>query len=132
MTVVAYALTVCVMATLDFLWLGIIAKSFYADRLAHLLAPVVTWWAAGAFYLLFVLALYYFAVNPAYAARSLSLAVMNGALLGLVAYATYDLTNTATLPSWPLSVTLVDVAWGTFTSAVTAAAGYKLLIMFSA
>lgn len=132
MTIVAYALTVCVMAALDFLWLGVVAKSFYADRLAHLLAPSITWWAAGTFYLSFVLALYYFAVNPAYAARSLSVALMNGAFLGLAAYATYDLTNTATLPSWPVSVTLVDVAWGAFTSAVTAAAGYKLLVMFSA
>jgi uncharacterized membrane protein len=132
MTVVAYALTVCVMAALDFLWLGVVAKSFYAERLAHLLAPTVTWWAAGAFYLLFVFALYYFAINPAYTAGSLSLALMNGAFLGFIAYATYDLTNTATLPLWPISVTLVDVAWGTCTSAATAVVGYKLLVAFSA
>lgn len=109
---------------IDFLWLGIVARGFYRRQIGYLLAEQVNWWAAIAFYLLFVAGLLVFAIGPALQARSLQKALLLGGLFGLVAYATYDLTNLATVKNWPLIVTLVDLAWGTVLAAAVSAIGY--------
>lgn len=129
MVVLAYLLTIPVMAALDLVWIGVLMKGFYQSRIGFLLSGQVQWGAAVAFYLLFVCGIFYFAVLPAYEVRLFSNVLISGALFGLIAYATYDLTNMATVAHWPLSVTLVDIAWGALLSAAVAATGYGLLVL---
>ena len=118
-----YVLTLVTFLAIDAVWLGVIASAMYKRELGHLLAPNVRWGAAAVFYLLYVAGVLILVVQPNLDA-TLARAVLLGALFGLVAYATYDLTNLATLKSWPLNVTLIDLAWGAFLTAATAAAGW--------
>jgi uncharacterized membrane protein len=108
---VLYFISVPVFFLIDMLWLGVVAKSFYQNKLQHLLGDV-NWLAAIIFYLVFILGLTFFATYPAVLADKITTAVLYGALFGFFTYATYDLTNYATLRDWPLSVVLVDIAWG--------------------
>jgi len=109
---------------IDMLWLGVVARGFYRRHLGFLFADQVNWWAAFSFYLLFVAGVLVFAVAPALQAGSLSRALLLGGLLGLLTYGTYDLTNLATVKSWSLVVTLVDMAWGTVLTAAVSGIGY--------
>ena len=104
---------------IDILWLGLIARGFYRDQLGDLLRPETNWTAAIVFYLIFLVGLVVFVIQPAVDAGSWSEALWRGALFGFVAYATYDLTNLAVVRDWPLTMTIVDIAWG----AVLAASG---------
>jgi len=124
--VVAYFLTVLVFLSVDFIWLSRIATRFYADRLGHLLMAQPNLAAAAMFYMIYVVGIIIFAVGPALRSESLSTAIVYGALFGFFTYATYDFTNYATLKNWPVSVVLVDVAWGTVLSALSAGLGYTL------
>ena len=108
-----YFVTLAVFFLIDMVWLGLAAKSFYRRHLGALMAPKVVCPAAILFYLLFIAGLIVFAVRPALAAGAPVRALVLGALLGLIAYATYDLTNLATLKDWPVVVTVVDLVWGT-------------------
>jgi uncharacterized membrane protein len=107
-----YAVSVPVFFIIDMVWLGVVARDFYATRLGHLLGEV-NWPAAVIFYLVFLVGLTIFAIYPASVAGDVGKALLLGALFGFFTYATYDLTNLATLRDWPLSVTLVDMVWGT-------------------
>jgi uncharacterized membrane protein len=119
---ILYLLTVPVFFAIDMVWLGLVAKTFYANKLGHLMAPKVLWPAALLFYLLFIAGILIFAVIPAVEKGSASRALLSGALFGLFTYATYDLTNLATLRDWPILVTVVDLVWGmVLTSAVSGA-----------
>jgi uncharacterized membrane protein len=108
-----YLITLAVFFAVDMLWLGIVAKSFYRRYLGFLLSPKVNWASAVLFYLLFIVGLLVFAVRPAVAAGAPLQALWLGALLGLICYATYDLTNQATIKDWPVIVTVIDLFWGT-------------------
>ena len=119
-----YLLSATVCFGLDMLWLGVIARGFYQKQLAAILRPDVQWGPAVGFYLLFVVGVMVFAVAPALERGSLGRAIWSGAFLGLVAYATYDLTNLALARDFPTIVAVVDMAWGTTIAAVVAAAGY--------
>jgi uncharacterized membrane protein len=123
---VAYVGTLVVMVVLDLLWLGVVAKPMYQQGIGHLMAdqPVVP--VALLFYALFGLGLVVFAVLPAGPAPGWGKTVGMAALFGFMAYATYDLTNLATLKQWPLALSLVDMAWGTCVSAAAAAGGKAL------
>jgi uncharacterized membrane protein len=121
--VIAYVLTLVTFLAIDAVWLGLIARGLYKRELGHLLAPNVRWGAAGVFYLLYVAGVLILVVLPNLNAP-VTRAILLGALFGLVAYATYDLTNLATLVRWPVRVTLLDLVWGTFLTAATAAAGW--------
>ncbi|OGN42342.1 MAG: hypothetical protein A2623_04900 [Caulobacterales bacterium RIFCSPHIGHO2_01_FULL_70_19] len=114
------------MAALDAIWLTQVGPRLYRPAIGELLADKPDMRAAVAFYLIYVCGIVFLAVSPALRDGSLMRATIAGAVLGLVAYATYDLTNQATLKVWPLHVTLVDVAWGTLLTAAAAAAGYWL------
>jgi uncharacterized membrane protein len=105
-------------------WLAVVARGFYRRQLGFLLADQVNWWAAVSFYLLFVAGVLVFAVGPGLQAHSLARAVLLGGFLGLVTYATYDLTNLATVKDWPLIVTLVDMVWGVVLAATVSCVGY--------
>lgn len=120
----AFAATGATMFALDLLWLGVIAKGFYASQMGSLLRPEVKWAPALLFYLLYVTAIVVFVVTPAAERRSLGRALAYGAFFGLVAYATYDLTSLALIRDFPLLVVLVDLAWGVLLTTVAAAAGF--------
>lgn len=118
-----YLVTVPIFFIIDMLWLGLIAKDFYQVKLANFLGPV-NWTAAIIFYLLFIIGIIIFSVAPALEAQSLSKAIMFGALFGFFTYATYDLTNLATLKDWPILVVVVDIVWGMVLTGSVAAASY--------
>ncbi len=121
---IAYGSTAVAFLILDGIWLGLIARGFYKDQMGDLMSPNPSIAAATAFYLIFVFGLVYFAVSPALASGSWTTALVNGAVLGLVGYATYDLTNLAVTRGFPTALALTDLAWGTALSAVAATAGY--------
>jgi len=101
---------------IDMLWLTVIAQKFYKSQIGHLMAEKARIIPAAIFYLLFVGAMVYFVIVPALEHQNLTRLILSAAIFGLVTYATYDLTNMATLKDWPLLVTVVDLAWGTFIS----------------
>lgn len=119
-----YLIAFSVFLAIDLLWLGVIAKSFYFRHLEPFFAEKINWPAAFIFYVLFVAGILIFAVLPAVEKQSLQRAVVYGALFGFFTYATYDLTNLATLRSWPIPIVIVDMLWGTVLCAVVALAGY--------
>ncbi|WP_291859955.1 DUF2177 family protein [Bradyrhizobium sp.] len=120
---IAYIATGAVFLGADYVWLSR-TMGFYKNSIGHLLSEKPNLVAATAFYLIYVVGMVVFAVMPAARNDSWVSAVLLGGLLGLVAYATYDLTNLATLSRWPLIVTVVDLMWGTFVTALSALAGY--------
>lgn len=124
-----YLLTIPVFFVIDMVWLGLVANKFYQSQLGHLLGPV-NWTTAIIFYLLYIIGIVVFAIQPALAAGSIGKAVALGALFGFLAYATYDLTNLATLKDWPLTVTIIDLIWGTVLTGIVAACGYYLGNLF--
>jgi len=97
---------------IDIVWLVLVAKKFYQDQIGFLMKPDINWFAAIIFYLLFIAGLVIFVISPAVEKHSWVHALLFGALFGLITYATYDLTNLATLKDWPLLVTVVDLIWG--------------------
>lgn len=111
-------------AIIDLIWLGLIADGFYRNQLGALRAESVNIPAAIAFYLIMVTGILVFAVLPAVRAESVMAALGAGAFLGLLCYATYDLTNLATTRDWPLLMSLVDIVWGTMLTAIASVAGY--------
>jgi uncharacterized membrane protein len=111
-------------AVLDLVWLGLVANGFYRGQMGDLRADTINLGAAILFYLIMVSGILVFAVLPAARTADVWLALGGGALFGFVCYATYDLTNLATLRSWPVLLTLVDLAWGTTLTAVAALAGF--------
>ncbi len=98
---------------IDLIWLGVVARGLYRKYLGYLLSPSPNWTAAIVFYLLFVFGLLVFAIVPGLQAGSLGRALVLGALFGLLTYATYDLTNLATVKDWPIAITIIDLIWGT-------------------
>ena len=119
-----YAATVVAFLAIDFVWLAFVARGFYRKHLGFLLTDQPNWYAAGIFYLLFVAGIVVFAIAPALQAGSLRNALLLGAFFGLVTYATYDLTNHATVKDWPWIVTVVDLCWGMLLSASVSCVGY--------
>jgi uncharacterized membrane protein len=122
--IVAYIAAATGFLLLDFLWLGFVAKAFYRQEIGALLLEKFNMTAAIGFYLVFVVGIVIFAVAPALQAGSWKTALLYGALFGFFTYATYDMTNLATLKGWSLSVTFVDIAWGTCLTGVGALLGY--------
>lgn len=115
----AYLATFVIFMAIDAVWLTQMASRLYQPTIGHLLAPEPDLVAALVFYLLYILGMVVFTVRPAQRDASLKSAAGRGALFGLVAYATYDLTNQATLINWPWFVTFIDLIWGTFLTGTT-------------
>lgn len=122
-----YLATIPIFLAVDALWLGTMAPRFYQAHIGHLLGPV-QWAPAALFYLIYMVGIVLFAVTPAVEARAWWLAAGLGALFGLIAYATYDLTNQATLRDWPIIVTVVDLVWGTVLTGTVATLSYFVAI----
>ena len=121
-----YVITLLIFFAIDLVWLGVVAKNFYRQHIGHLLSPDVNWPAALLFYAIYIGGIVLFAIKPALEAGSASRALAYGAAFGLVAYATYDLTNQATMKDWPVLVTVVDLAWGTALTATVAFLSYHV------
>lgn len=107
-----YFITLPIFFIIDMIWLGLVAKNFYSNQIGFLMKSNVNWLAAIIFYLLFIVGLVFFVINPSLEKGSWVYALLLGALFGLITYATYDLTNLATIKDWPLVVTIVDLIWG--------------------
>jgi uncharacterized membrane protein len=125
-TFFVYLITVPIFFIIDLVWLGIIAKGFYQKHLGYLMRPQVNWAAAILFYLLFIIGIILFAVRPALESQSPMRALVNGALFGFFAYATYDFTNLATVKDWPVIVTVIDLVWGTVLCGAVAWGSYVI------
>lgn len=121
-----YAIALPVFFAIDMIWLGLVAKNFYQKQIGYLMTPNVNWAAAIIFYLLFIVGLIVFVIEPALKIQSWNHAVLYGALFGLITYATYDLTNLATLTNWPMMVTIVDLMWGTVLAASVSTITYLI------
>ena len=122
--IAAFASSAVVMAVLDFVWLTTMADRLYRPVLGDWMNRQVNWPPAIAFYVIFLFGVTFFATVPALQQGSWRVAAINGAVFGLVAYATYDLTNHATLGRWSTTITLADMTWGTFLACTAALAGY--------
>jgi uncharacterized membrane protein len=121
-----YGIAFVVFFVVDLIWLGLVAKDLYQKEIGSLLKPDVNWVAAIIFYLLFILGLVIFVINPAVESGSLAKAMMLGAFFGLVTYATYDLTNLATMRDFTLKITAIDLTWGTFLGFITSTLTYLI------
>lgn len=121
-----FALTSAVFFAIDLVWLGVVAAPFYQRHLGFMLAPQVRWVPAVLFYLIFIAGLLVFAVLPGLTAGSLTRALILGAFLGFMAYATFDLTCLALFKDFPVVVVIVDLIWGSVLSATVTAAGYGI------
>jgi uncharacterized membrane protein len=126
-----YLITLPVFFAIDMLWLGFIAKDFYRENIGKLLTDNVNWTAAIVFYLMFIAGLVIFVISPAIEKSSWFYALIYGALFGLITYATYDLTNLATLKDWSLKVTIVDLIWGMVLSATVSTISYFISNKFA-
>lgn len=122
----SYILTFIVFILIDLTWIGIIAKDFYNKQLGSFLSGEVNWPAAIFFYLLFIVGIFVFVIVPALQKNSLGSALVLGALFGFVTYATYDLTNLATVKDWPIKVVVIDMLWGAALTCVVSGAGFLI------
>nr|WP_315485930.1 DUF2177 family protein [uncultured Undibacterium sp.] len=119
-----YAIALPVFFVIDMLWLGLVATNFYRNQIGFLMRDDLNWVAALLFYFLFIVGLVVFVIAPAFEKKSWMDALLFGALFGLVTYATYDLSNLATIKNWPLLVTIVDLIWGATLAASVSTATY--------
>ncbi|HKL47482.1 MAG TPA: DUF2177 family protein [Candidatus Izemoplasmatales bacterium] len=120
-----YLIAFVVFLAIDALWLGLIATKFYKNNIGHLMAEKPNFIAAGIFYLIFIVGVVFFTYNGI-VEQNFGKALLAGAIFGFMTYATYDLTNLATLKNWPIIVTVVDLAWGTFLASAMTTATYFL------
>jgi uncharacterized membrane protein len=120
----AYLSALVVFVLVDFVWLTTTAARLYRPILGDILAQSVNILPAIGFYLLYPLGIVVFAIVPALKSGAISSALLYGAMFGFFTYATYDLTNHATLRNWAWQITLLDIAWGSFLAALAAAAGF--------
>lgn len=128
--VVAFAVAAVVFLVLDGLWLGVIGRSLYQREIGALLLEQPNFGAAAIFYLLYLAGMTYFCVLPGVAEASAMRGLINGVLFGAIAYATYDLTNLATLKGWSATIVVVDIAWGAFATAAASAAAVGVTTRF--
>nr|WP_305112955.1 DUF2177 family protein [Shinella lacus] len=128
---IAYIATLVSFLAIDAIWLGVVAREFYEEQLGDLMLPSPNFAVAAVFYLFFAAAIVVLAVWPGLEARSLWTAAGYGAVLGLAAYGTYDITNLSTLKNWPISLSIVDMIWGTVLTAIASVSGYAVARHFA-
>lgn len=125
--ILVYFLTLIAFLGIDGVWLGLIARNMYKNGIGHLMAATPQWLPAIIFYALYVAGVLILVVFPAIEKESFGRALLFGAILGCLAYATYDLTNAATLKGWPISITIIDIVWGTILTAIVAGIGFQIV-----
>ena len=126
-----FAIALPTFLVIDLIWLGILARGFYQRQMGSLMRPEVNWAAALAFYGIFVVGIVVLAVWPAVQKEGFLQAILLGALLGLVAYAAYDLTNLATLQGFPSTMAMVDLVWGTLLTGTVSAVTYRIWFLLN-
>lgn len=126
--VAAHLFTLVAFLVVDFIWLSTMASRLYRPAIGDLLAENFRLSPAVVFYLIYAAGLTFLAVRPAFQTGEWTTALLYGAVVGFMAYATYDLTNQATLKSWSTTLTVADLLWGTFVSAAAATIGYFLTV----
>ena len=129
---IAYISTLIAFFALDMLWLGLIARKFYANQLGSLMADTPNWLVAVVFYAMYIVGIVFFAIRPAIEAEQVLKATLYGALFGFFCYATYDLTNLATLRDWPTKMVFVDILWGIILTGSCATVGAWATLKFAA
>ncbi|HPI67404.1 MAG TPA: DUF2177 family protein [bacterium] len=125
-----YLATLIPLTVLDAVWLMVIAKGFYAERMGFLFQKQINFTPAVLFYLFYAMAVVFLAVVPALDKNNWLEALWRGALLGLAAYGAYDLTNQATIANWPVVVTIVDILWGILVTAAVSAIAFFIINYF--
>ena len=128
--IIAYIATAVVFFGLDFIWLSRVAIGFYKSKIGPLMLEKPNFAAAGIFYLFYIAGIVYFAVAPALSGGEWNTAMISGGILGFIAYGTYDMTNLSTLKNWSLSMSIVDIIWGTVLTSIAATAGFAITRMF--
>lgn len=125
---IPYVTSLLILIVIDGAWLLCTAKKLYMKQLAHLMTVNPVWSAAVLFYIIYAYGILHFVIFPALkCSYGLETVFLNGALLGFVAYATYDLTNHATLSSWPIIITLIDLVWGTCMTGLVSMLSYVII-----
>ena len=127
MLIKQYLVALTTFLVVDMIWLGVIAKNLYSKYLGDIMTDKVNWLAAIIFYLLFIVGLVIFVINPGLESKSLIKTIGLAALFGLITYTTYDLTNLATIRNWPLLITIIDLVWGMTLSTIVATITILLL-----
>jgi len=128
--IINYFITFFIFLLVDSFWLLYVAKELYSKNIGHLLAKNVNLWSAGLFYLLNIIGIMIFALNPALQKNSILMAFIYGAFYGFFTYSTYDLTNLATLKDWPVLITVIDILWGTFLTSMVTGISYYIIRKF--
>jgi len=122
-----YFIAFIIFLVIDIFWLTVISKNIYSKYLGYLMTDKVNFVAAFIFYILFIIGLVVFVINPGLEAKSLLKTVGLASLFGLITYATYDLTNLATIKNWPLNITIIDLIWGTTLSTLVSVISFLIL-----
>jgi len=122
-----YLVALLVFLVIDGLWLGLIAKDFYQKEIGFLLRESPNLLVAGIFYLFFIVGIAFFVINPAIEKESLRYLLIAAVLFGTLTYATYDLTNLATIKDWSLKVTIVDIIWGGVLTTIVSVVTYYIV-----
>ncbi len=125
-----YLVSLLLFSVIDLLWVGVIAKDMYQEHIGFLMTDDIRWGAVLLFYGLYLFGLVFFVIEPALKERSVTMAIFSGALFGLICYATYDLTNLATLKGWPLTMVCYDLLWGAFASGLVSLITYEIGIFW--
>ena len=125
-----YVVTMVIFFAIDMVWLGFVAKNIYRENIGHLMAESANMPAAAVFYALYIGGILFFVLNPALEKDSITYALMLGAIYGFITYSTYDMTNLATLKDWPLTITIIDITWGTVLNALTAMVSFFIINLF--
>ncbi|MFK7771136.1 MAG: DUF2177 family protein [Saprospiraceae bacterium] len=121
-----YFLTIPIFFLIDMIWLGSLAKKFYGDNVGHLLSEKVNWKAAIVFYFIYIVGILFYSVVPTIEDGNWQRALLLGSTFGFFTYATYDLTNLATLKNWSVKVVLVDIVWGMILCGAVAASSFQV------
>jgi uncharacterized membrane protein len=122
-----YGIALVVFMVIDLIWLGFIAKDLYSKYLGYLMADKVNWVSAVVFYLIFIGGILYFVLYPSLLDKNLINLIIRAALFGFITYATYDLTNLATIKDWPIQITIIDLIWGTTLSTSVSVISYFII-----
>lgn len=127
----AYVVAFVVFIVIDLVWLVVVAKDLYQKELGYIMKPNPSVMPAAIFYLIFILGVVFFVINPAIEKNSWTYALFVGMFFGLITYSTYDLTNLATLEDWPLKITIIDLIWGSSLGGMVSTISFFILKLFN-
>lgn len=129
--ILLYILTFIIFLLIDFLWLKFVATKLYSSKISHLMATKAKLLPALIFYIVYVVGIIILAVLPGYEATNICKTLIFGVLLGMISYSTYDLTNLSTLKNWPLSLSIIDIIWGTVVTTLASLSGYFIATLLN-